>query len=144
MERDRYIVQGKEFGLSGPELKAYVDDCVKEARDERAEARQSQADLLAQQIKLEELRKVNGTGPRPNGGSKPHIPPLPVFQEARDDIDSYLCRFERHASCVGWDKSDWALALSSLLSGKALDIISKLTVEQVKEYENLQSFPKNA
>ena len=44
----------------------------REARDERAEARQSQAetmkqetDLLAQQIRLEELRKANGTGPSP-------------------------------------------------------------------------------
>ena len=48
-------------------------------------------------------------------------------------IVSYLCRFERHATCVGWDKPDWALALSALLSGKALDIISRLTVEQIKD-----------
>ena len=66
--------------------------------------------------------------------SKPSIPPLPVFQEGKDDIDSYLCRFERHASCVGWNKPDWALALSALLSGKALDIISRLTAE-LKGYD---------
>ena len=72
----------------------------------------------------------------PNCGNKPSIPPLPVFQEGKDDIDSYLCRFERHASCVGWSKPDWALlALSALLSGKALDIISRLTAEQVKDYD---------
>ena len=110
MERDKFIAQGKEFGFSGSELKEYVDECIKEARDERAEtrraetdARKEQADLIAQQIKLEELRNANGMGHRPKVGNKPSIPPLPVFQEGKDDIDSYLCRFERHASCVGWD-----------------------------------------
>ena len=101
----------------------------------RQRTRKQEADLLAQQIRLEELRKANGTGPSPKCGNKPSIPPLPVFQEGKDDIDSYLCRFERHASCVGWSKPDWALALSALLSGKALDIISRLTAEQVKDYD---------
>ncbi|XP_071503098.1 uncharacterized protein [Diadema antillarum] len=146
MERDKFIAQGKEFGFSGSELKEYVDECIKEASDERAEtrraetdARKEQADLIAQQIKLEELRNANGMGHRPKVGNKPCIPPLPVFQEGKDDIDSYLCRFERHASCVGWDKEDWALALSALLSGKALDIVSRLTSEQVQDYEIVKS-----
>ena len=27
MERDKFIAQGKEFGLSGLELKEFVDEC---------------------------------------------------------------------------------------------------------------------
>ena len=155
MERDKFIAQGKEFGLSGQELKDYVDACVKEARDDRAEARQVQieareaelqaktqeANLVAQQIRLEELRKENGRGHSSNSksGNKPSIPPLPVFQEGKDDIDSFLARFERHASCVGWERSDWALAISALLSGKALDIISRLTTQQANDYDEVKA-----
>ena len=90
MDRDEFLAQGQEFGLSGLELRQYVDDCVREARDEardeRAAARQAQIDvrqaevevrqadvearelevnLVAQQIRLEELRKENKTGPTP-------------------------------------------------------------------------------
>ena len=146
MDRDKFIAQGKEFGLSGQDLKEYVDECVKEARDDRAEvrqaqidARQAEANLVAQQIRLEELRKETVGGSFPMTVKKPKIPPLPVFQEGKDDIDSYLSRFERHATCVGWDKKDWALALSALLSGKALDIVSRLTTEQVEDYEVVKS-----
>lgn len=164
MDRDKFLAQGQEFGLSGLELRQYVDDCVREARDEardeRAAARQAQIDvrqaevevrqadvearelevnLVAQQIRLEELRKENKTGPTPKPVSKPNIPPLPVFQDGKDDIDSYLSRFERYASCVGWDKADWALAVSALLSGKALDIISRLTTGQANDYDVVKS-----
>ena len=146
MDRDKFVAQGKEFGLSGKDLKDYVDECVKEARDERADARQAQieartqeADLVAQQIRLEELRKENGREPTSRLGSKPSIPPLPVFQEGKDDIDCYLSRFERHASCVGWDRSDWALAISALLSGKALEIISRLTTQQASDYDEVKA-----
>ena len=40
---------------------------------------------------------------------------------------------------MGWSKEDWALALCALLSGKALDIISRLTASQVKQYELVKS-----
>ena len=46
-------------------------------------------------------------------------PKITAFDE-RDDIDSYLRRFERYAEVQHWDKSEWAIYLASLLKGKAL------------------------
>ncbi|XP_071504670.1 uncharacterized protein [Diadema antillarum] len=143
MDRDRFIEQGKEFGLSGMELKEYVDTCVREARDERAAARaaeaalkQSETDLIAKQIQLEELRKEIGTSSSATRVThRPSVPPLPVFQDGKDDIDAYLCRFERHATSVGWEQSDWGIAISALLTGKALSIVSRLTASESMQYE---------
>ena len=146
MERDRFLEQGKAFGLSGSELKAYVDECVKEARDERAAARAAEsesknreAQLLVQQIKLEELKRENNSIGNLRATPKISIPPLPPYQDGKDDIDSYLCRFERHASSVGWDTEEWALALSALLTGKALQIISRLTTAQSRDYATVKT-----
>ncbi|XP_041463624.1 uncharacterized protein LOC121414492 [Lytechinus variegatus] len=120
MERDKFIAQGEKFGLEGDKLRAYVDGCVREARDERAaarnaeiearnaeiearkaesyiiaqqdEARKKESELLDKRIKLEELRKNNGTEnvSRAGHSHKPSIPPLPSladqFNEAHADI----------------------------------------------------------
>ena len=146
MERDKFLEQGRAFGLSGSELKAYVDECVKEARDERAAARAAEseskdreAQLLVQQIRLEELRRENNSTGNLRAAPKISIPPLPPFQDGKDDIDSYLCRFERHASSVGWDTEEWALALSALLTGKALQIISRLTATEARNYVSVKT-----
>ena len=49
---------------------------------------------------------------------------LPGFVDGKDNLDSYLLRFEGYASIAGWERSDWATRLSSLLSGRALDVYS--------------------
>jgi len=36
-------------------------------------------------------------------------PKLPHFDEAKDNVDSYLRRFERYASLQGWPQTDWAI-----------------------------------
>ena len=43
-----------------------------------------------------------------------NMPTVPIFQDDKDDIDSYLERFERLATVQNWDKSTWAMLLSSL------------------------------
>ena len=45
---------------------------------------------------------------------------MPPFDE-KDDMDSYLHRFERYAVLQGWSKDVWAIYLAALLKGKALD-----------------------
>ena len=54
-------------------------------------------------------------------------PKLPAFSENSDTIDSYLQRFERFAQANGWDREEWAVSLSALLTGKALDVYSRLS-----------------
>ena len=47
---------------------------------------------------------------------------LPFFDDDKDNIDSYLLRFERYANLQGWKQNDWSVHLSALLKGKALDV----------------------
>ena len=62
---------------------------------------------------------------------------LPGFVDGKDNLDSYLLRFERYAT-AGWERSDWATRLSPLLSGRALDVYSGLSDEQARDYDKLQ------
>jgi len=57
-----------------------------------------------------------------------------------DDMDSYLHRFERYAELQGWKRDDvWAVFLSALLKGRALDVYAWLPPEQSKDYEVLKT-----
>ena len=66
-------------------------------------------------------------------------PKIPVFCDGTDMIDSYLQRFERFAQANNWRREEWAQALSTLLTGKALDVYSRLSDEDSGNYEKLKS-----
>ena len=61
--------------------------------------------------------------------AKTKAPLLPGFVDGKDNLHSYLLRFERYASVAGWERSDWATRLSPLLSDQALDVHSGLSDE---------------
>ena len=67
------------------------------------------------------------------------VPKLPPFVEERDEMDSYLLRFERFAESAGWKKESWAVSLSALLTGKALDIYYRLAPEDSADYDCLKT-----
>ena len=67
------------------------------------------------------------------------VPKMPVFDDNRDDIDSYLRRFERYATSQKWHKENWATNLSALLQGKALDVYALLSVDQSGDYDVLKT-----
>jgi len=54
-------------------------------------------------------------------------------------MDSYLNRFEQFATSQRWDPSTWALCLSALLRGRALDVYSMMSKDDVNDYEKLKS-----
>ena len=60
------------------------------------------------------------------------VPVLPGFVDGKDNLDSYLLRFERYDTDAGWERSDWATRLSPSLSGRALDVYSGLSDEQAR------------
>ena len=68
---------------------------------------------------------------------KAKIPKLPSFNEGRDNMGSYLKRYERFATNAKWPKEEWATNLSSLLQGKALDVYSRLSSEEATDYDKL-------
>ena len=65
-------------------------------------------------------------------------PKLPSFVDGKDDLDAYLQRFERFAETAKWKKEGWASKLSALLSGRALEVYSRLSEEAAKDYDNVK------
>lgn len=74
----------------------------------------------------------------PRDGVGKYNPKLPPYDEAKDDIDSYLRRFETFVHSQGWKEEKWAVALSTLLRGKALDVFTRLSPDQALIYRNLK------
>jgi len=60
---------------------------------------------------------------------------MPYFDEERDFMDSYLGRFERFAETQKWKREHWAMYLSALLKGRALDVYSMKPPEQASDYD---------
>ena len=50
------------------------------------------------------------------------VPKMPLFYEVKDDIDSYLRRYERYATAQKWAVKTWAVNLSALLRCRASDV----------------------
>ena len=66
---------------------------------------------------------------------KAKAPKLPTFQEGKDDMDAYLLRFERYATAKGWNKeTEWPINLSTLLTGKGLELYSALGDEDANNF----------
>ena len=69
----------------------------------------------------------------------PKLPKLPVFDDSKDTIDAYLERFERYANIQQWERGDWAIALSALLSGKTLEVYARLSSDEAMDYTKVKS-----
>ena len=83
----------------------------------------------------------DGPGQASRVGHRPALPKLPAFRDKTDDIDSYLFRFETHATALKWDKTHWVTYLSALLEGTALTLFHSLsdTEDGTVTYEQLKS-----
>ena len=58
--------------------------------------------------------------------------------DERDDIDSYIVRFEKYAKAEKWEKESWAIYLSALLRGRALDVYARLPVAEANNFDKLK------
>ena len=54
---------------------------------------------------------------QPRETIKAKSPKIPALNEGKDEMDSYLLRFERYATAQKWDPDTWATGLSALLQG---------------------------
>lgn len=97
--------------------------------------RQVEIERLKHQVIASECMIENSTA---TGVNKAQTPTLPTFQDGKDDIDAYLERFQRLARSQNWDESDWAITLSVLLTGKALEVYSRLPSDEANEFQSLK------
>ena len=77
-------------------------------------------------------QRIGGKGPK-----------MSCFDERSDDMDSFLHRFEAYAESQGWSKGQWAVHMSALLKGKALEVYSRLPVKDAQDYEILKDNNNN-
>ena len=100
---------------------------------------QSESERLNKQrsVSSEDQQAALGQASK-NAVARTKAPVLPSFVDEKDNLDSYLLRFERYATVAGWERSDWATHLSPLLPGRALDVYSGLSGEQAKDNDKLQ------
>ncbi|CAG2201844.1 Retrovirus-related Pol polyprotein from transposon 17.6,Retrovirus-related Pol polyprotein from transposon opus,Retrovirus-related Pol polyprotein from transposon 297,Retrovirus-related Pol polyprotein from transposon gypsy [Mytilus edulis] len=157
---------GTSLGYEDDELRRFVKDQQDRVRDERAALRQEQKDerdrkaaiekALIEKAKVEnewELQKLTHSQKMEElskqaelpqlvstGGSHDTVrgPKIPAFEEGKDEIDSYLRRFERYATAQKWKPDIWATHLSALLKGKALDVYALMPVDKALDYPALK------
>ena len=85
-----------------------------------------------------ELRTHAVHAPTVTHGQKVRGPKLPPFDEATDDMDAYIRRFERYATAQEWQPDNWATHLSALLKGKALEVYTRLTPDLAMDFNALK------
>ena len=89
-------------------------------------------------LELAMLAATNGNGRTAQRHDRTKAPKLPVFVDDKDDLDAYLQRFERFADKAKWHKTGWASKLSALLSGRALEVYSRLSEKAAKDYDKVK------
>jgi len=100
-----------------------------------------QAKIQEQEARITEVgrRQSEGNGDEvPIGRAVGKVPKMPYFDEERDFMDSYLGRFERFAETQKLKHEHWAMYLSALLKGRALDVYSRMPPDQAGDYDRLK------
>uniref|UniRef100_A0A8W8HLS0 CCHC-type domain-containing protein n=1 Tax=Magallana gigas TaxID=29159 RepID=A0A8W8HLS0_MAGGI len=90
-------------------------------------------------LKEEELKVTRANGGKSIGSSSvqnSHVK-LPKLEEGQD-IDVFLRSFEKLATLHKWDKSEWAIHLVPLLTGKALEAYSRLSDGESCKYDKIK------
>lgn len=101
--------------------KAKIAEKEKERQLELELATLAHEEKLARDKLDAEVRRASITSTTSNQDhtTRAKTPRLPVFVDGKDNLDSYLERFEMFAETQGWERDDWANTLSALLSGRA-------------------------
>ena len=167
------MTAGKELGLTGDELKVFLQEqqniareqrlierdtekerreTEKERRETEKERRETEIQLEKEkretEIRLEELRmdrdKIklqeervsldkHKSDVKLSGGLD--VMRLPTFNATHDKFDTYITRFENIAKMQNWQKKDWPLQLSLVLTGEPLETFYLLTEEEQQDYD---------
>ena len=142
-EKRRLLEEQKEEKHRMLEEDRRKEDEEREARRQERELRklELEAELLKQREAIEaakrehelELARLgqgrNDTERAEVREDRAKAPKLPSFVDGKDDLDAYLQRFERFATTAKWENTGWASKLSALLSGRALEVYSRLSEE---------------
>ena len=144
---DKIIDLARELGYEGQELRDFISrQQDRESERLKFEAIQKDKDLEKFKIETEreiamkklELESLSHSGGPKSTESNACFPKLPYFDEKTDQMDSYLTRFESYATACKWDPAMWALYLSALLKGRALEVFVRLSKDDQSDYEQIR------
>ena len=79
----------------------------------------------------------SGTAPPPRNKDAKSLK-LPYFIDEKDELDSYLLRFERYTENASFKKDTWAIKLSALLTGRAMDVYTRMSDADASDYDKLK------
>ena len=109
------------------------------AREEDYNIQLKMIEAETERLKAEtELRNSTTNDDATSSAIKVKGPALPNFDDAKDDLDAYLRRFELFATAAKWQKENWAIALSSHLTGRALEVYSRLPHDEAHDYDKVK------
>ena len=137
---DKWLAIGKEKNLAGQQLMDFMRERETAAREERVqllELKRNEITVLEMKKNLAECSKDEESKPV-SSSFVTSCPKLPTFNEELDDLDAYLQRFETYAKVQEWPLESWAINLSALLSGKALQVYSRLSAKDAQDYEQVR------
>ena len=100
------------------------------------ELKLKEMELQAQQAQAQANISSATTPPPHNKDAK--SPKLPSFKDGKDELDSYLLCFERYAENASWEKETWAIKLSVLLTGRAMDVYTRMSDTDASDYDKLK------
>ena len=138
MEREeRRLDRDKEREKEREERDKEREEREKEREEREKEREEREKERKHELQKLQYQSEIESTSRQAT--SLVQTPKLPPFVEDRDEMDSYLLRFERFARAAGWEEEQWAVSLSALLTGKALDIYYRMDTEESSDYQTLKN-----
>lgn len=111
----------------------------KELDNEREELRlkASQNELELRRLEVKAIEENMDLGYSASFDISKHIKLVPPFVEK--DVDKYFPYFEKIAQSLKWPKAFWPLLIQSVLSGRAQEVYSSLSVEQSADYDEVKA-----
>ena len=114
---------------------AQIEAAKEQAKIDK-ELKFKEMELQAQQAQAQATASSATIPPPRNKDAK--SPNLPYFIDEKDELDSYLLRFEHYAENASWEKDTWAIKLSALLTGRAMDVYTRMWDADASDYDKLK------
>ena len=134
---EKLVDIGKQMGLEGESLQKFVLKQQDMERDEHVAKREHEKLLKEAELKIASLNSSQMPLPG-HGANSAKYPKLSAFDESKDNMDSFLFRYEKYVVAQGMKPEDWAMSLSALLSGTALEVYRRLGKDDSDDYQKLK------
>ena len=64
-------------------------------------------------------------------------PKLSSFIDGKDELESYLLCFKSFAENASWEKNTWAIRVSALLTGRAMEVYNRISDTNANDYDKV-------